>query len=167
MLQHIKYNEYLPQAMEQLPRGAFLTVKSGDLLNTMTIGWGTIGYIWEMPIFTVAVRYSRHTYELINQAGEFTVSFPLDVSLKKELALCGTKSGRDMDKFQECGLTAQPAQAVATPVIEQCQLHYECRTVYKQTMEPVLLSPKIKRKTYSGPDYHTLYYGQILACYKQ
>jgi|SRR5690554_2797351 len=111
MLQHIKYNEYLPQAMEQLPRGAFLTVKSGDLLNTMTIGWGTIGYIWEMPIFTVAVRYSRHTYELINQAGNSPSVFPWTSVSKKNWRYVGqSRDGTWTNSKKVASLLSQPKQ---------------------------------------------------------
>lgn len=165
MVKSVQYNEYLPQALKQLPAGAFLTVKRGAELNTMTIGWGTIGFIWGLPIFTVAVRYSRHTYEMLDKAGEFTVSFPLDNSLKKELGICGTKSGRDMDKFKECNLTPQPGQVLSTPVVGECPLHYECKVVYKQAMEPALVSSDIDQRYYGNNDFHVLYYGQIVACY--
>lgn len=164
-MKKVSYTQYLSQALAQLPAGAFLTVQSNELINTMTIGWGTIGYIWCKPIFTVAVRYSRYTYELISRSQEFTVSFPLDNSLKRELAVCGTKSGRDIDKFKECNLTAQPGQVVSTPVIAQCPLHYECRIVHKQAMEPGLLSPEIDADCYKDRNYHILYYGEIVACY--
>lgn len=165
MPKHIQYSQHLSQALEQLPKGAFLTVQSGDRLNTMTIGWGTVGFIWRKPIFMVAVRYSRYTYELLRQANEFTVSFPLGIDLKKELMICGTKSGRDIDKFRECGLTAQPGQEMATPVIGQCNLHYECRLVYNSAMEPGLLDAAIGQSCYSDHDYHTLYFGEIAVCY--
>ena len=32
-------------------KGAFLTVKSGELINTMTIAWGNIGYEWNIRFF--------------------------------------------------------------------------------------------------------------------
>lgn len=161
----VRYNEYLPQAMQQLPAGAFLTVQAGEELNTMTIGWGTVGYIWRKPIFTVAVRTSRYTYELMRKTQEFTVSFPLDIDMKEELKICGTKSAREIDKFAVCSLIAQPGQVVATPVIGQCDLHYECRIIYTQTMEPNLLDGGIDHSCYQDRVYHTLYYGEIVACY--
>ncbi|MGI6365303.1 MAG: flavin reductase family protein [Bacillota bacterium] len=166
-MKHVHHAEYLPQALAQLPAGAFLTVRSGDLLNTMTIGWAVAGRIWNRPVLVVAVRFSRYTYEIISKSDEFTVSFPLDNDLKKELALCGTKSGRDIDKFKECNLTAQPGQVVATPVIGQCALHYECRIIHKQVMEPGLLDLDIDDRFYKDRDYHTLYFGEIVACYRQ
>ena len=61
----VKYNEYLDQVMEQLSgEGIFLTVKNNKKANTMTIGWGFIGIMWNKPVFIAAVRYSRHTYEI-------------------------------------------------------------------------------------------------------
>lgn len=161
----IKFNEYSPEALEQLRRGAFLTVKDGDEVNTMTIGWGSISVIWNKPIFMVAVRYSRHTYNLIENAKEFTVSIPLNNDLKKELAYCGTKSGRDVNKFVECNLSLEEGQKISTPVIGQCELHYECKVVYQQAMEPATLDEKIKDGFYSNNDYHVFYFGEILDSY--
>jgi hypothetical protein len=33
--------------MELIKKGAFLTVKADGIINTTTIGWATIGYIWQ------------------------------------------------------------------------------------------------------------------------
>ncbi|NLT94813.1 MAG: flavin reductase family protein [Clostridia bacterium] len=162
----VAYNEYLKEAMDQLQKGAFLTVKEGDRLNTMTIGWGSIGYIWRIPVFLVLVRYSRYTYDLLEKSKEFTVSIPIKNEFKKELAFCGTKSGKDVDKFKEANLGILPAMTVNTPVIDKCGLYYECRVVYQQAMEPALVfSPKIQQILYPQKDYHVLYFGEIKACY--
>ena len=70
---------YLDQAdklMERIKQGAFLTVKAKRHCNTMTIGWATIGIIWQRPIFMIAVRDSRHTFTLIEKTDNFTVSIP-------------------------------------------------------------------------------------------
>jgi flavin reductase (DIM6/NTAB) family NADH-FMN oxidoreductase RutF len=156
----------LEKGMEYLHKqGAFLTVKDGDIVNTMTISWGNIGYEWSRPIFTVMVRGSRYTYDLIEKSGEFTVSIPLNDGLKNALAVCGTKSGRDIDKFKEAKLGLKAGRKVETPVIEQCELHYECRIVYKQAMDPDLLKDEVKASAYKNGDYHTFYYGEIVDCY--
>ncbi|MEG6615081.1 flavin reductase family protein [Peptococcaceae bacterium 1198_IL3148] len=165
MTKDVAYNEYLKELLAQLPKGAFLTTKHQDQLNTMTIGWGTVGFNWGKPVFAVLVRYSRHTYQLIDKAKEFTVSIPIKRDLKKELAFCGTKSGRDVDKFKECNLTAEPAKVVNTPVIGQCDLIYECKVVYQQAMEPALIDEKIHQHSYAKGDYHVIYYGEIVASY--
>ncbi len=165
MFKDIRYNEYSKEMMEQLEKGAFLTVKNDNKLNTMTIGWGTLGFMWNKPVFIVAVRYSRYTYEMLEKAKEFTVSVPLKVDMKKELAICGTKSGRDMDKFKECGLTSVDSKVIHTPIIGECELHYECKVVYQQAMEPGLLAQEIKDAKYQNNDYHIMYYGEIVASY--
>jgi flavin reductase (DIM6/NTAB) family NADH-FMN oxidoreductase RutF len=106
--------ENLELAMEKLHKvGAFLTVKEGDRVNTMTISWGNIGFEWRRPIFTALVRKSRYTYDLIEKAESFTVSIPVKDNLKKELGFCGSKSGRDFDKFKECNLELVSSKALS------------------------------------------------------
>ena len=162
----INFTEHLEKGMEFLhTQGAFLTVKSGDKTNTMTISWGNVGYEWNRPIFSVLVRKSRYTFDLMESADNFTVSIPLGKSLKNALAVCGSKSGRDIDKFKECNLTLENSKEVATPIIGECELHYECKIVYKQEMNPKLLSKDIVESSYVDGDYHTVYYGQIVATY--
>ncbi|HCF51182.1 MAG TPA: flavin reductase [Syntrophomonas sp.] len=151
--------------LKQLPLGAFLTVKSGDKINTMTIGWGSIGYIWNKPIMMVMVRYSRYTHELIKDAPDFSVSVPLDGHLKKTLAGAGSKSGRDIDKFEAFDLAAKPARSIASPVIDNCGLIYECRVLYKHPMDPAAFDAVLDSKLYKTKDYHVLYYGEIVANY--
>jgi len=162
----VNFTEHLESGMEFLhTKGAFLTVKSGDKVNTMTISWGNIGFEWNRPIFMVLVRKSRYTYDLMEKSDNFTVSIPLSVDLKNALAICGSKSGRDIDKFKECNLTLEKSKAVDTPIIGDCKLHYECKIVYKQEMNPSLLSKDIVESSYKTGDYHTLYYGEIVETY--
>lgn len=167
MLKEILYTEVIKEAVEQLSKGgAFLTTVYEDSVNTMTIGWAAMGFIWNKPILIVAVRYSRHTYKLLDKLGQFTVSFPAPGKLGKELIVCGTKSGRDVDKFKECEFKPLEASTVITPLIDKCKIHMECKVVYKQAMEPGLLDKSIKKMFYeSNNDYHVLYYGEITACY--
>ncbi|NMA83405.1 MAG: flavin reductase family protein [Epulopiscium sp.] len=172
MIKEVHYMEYAKEVVEQLPKGAFLTTKKGEEINTMTIGWGTLGPIWNRPIFTVAVRYSRHTYDMLEKGSEFTISLPLENNdeIKKALGVCGKQSGRDIDKFMTCGLTVIPGQKVNVPIIGECELHYECKIVYKQAMEPGVLDPSIKERFYQGSsnyhnNYHVIYYGEIVTSY--
>lgn len=150
--------------MKQIKQGAFLTVKSGEVLNTMTIGWATIGYAWKKPIMMVMVRDSRHTFGVIEKAADFTVSVP-SADMKKEIAFCGTKSGRDVDKFKECGFKAAPSRQVASPILQIPGIHFECRIVYKNAVDPARLTRDYD-SIYPEKDYHTLYFGEIQACYE-
>jgi flavin reductase (DIM6/NTAB) family NADH-FMN oxidoreductase RutF len=164
-MKEVKFNEYSKELMEQIPKGAFLTVKDGNKVNTMTIGWGSLGVMWMKPVFTVMVRFSRYTYEMLQDVGEFTVSVPLNNDSAKALAFCGTKSGRDCDKVKECGLTLRKGEKVDTPVIAECELHYECKVIYKQVMEPATLDKDIRKSKYSNNDYHVMFYGEIVSSY--
>lgn len=88
--------------LKTLSKGAFLTTAADGKQNTMTIGWGSLGFKWGQPTFTVMVRQSRYTKELIDANPEFTVSFPVKEGFAQALGLCGSKSGRDLDKFGSC-----------------------------------------------------------------
>ncbi|MFW6016537.1 MAG: flavin reductase family protein [bacterium] len=164
-MKQINYNEYFEKATSSLNKGAFLTVKNQDKLNTMTIGWATIGRIWGKPVLMVMVRKSRYTHTLIEKVDNFTVSFAFDNKMKEELTFCGTKSGRDFDKFQKCNLETISARNVDTPFIKGCDLHYECNIKYKQNMNQENLIEEFQKKHYSSGDYHTLYFGEILGTY--
>ncbi len=147
-----------------ISKGAFLTTKHADKTNTMTIGWGSIGYIWKMPIFMVMVRPSRFTHQLLESNNEFTVSIP-SPALSSALGICGTKSGKDLDKIAAAGLTLQNGRQVSVPVIGNCLQHYECRVVFKQDMTDKELNSQIKTAFYSAGDYHTLYFAEIVTTY--
>lgn len=167
-MEKVKFNEYSDQVNEVIGKGAFLTVKDGEKLNTMTIGWGSIGFIWGRPMFTVLVRHSRYTHDLIENTDQFTVSVPLKGQLKKETDYCGTYSGRDVNKFEELNLKLIEGKNLSTPFIKGNDVHYECKIVYKQDMNSKLLSdPEIKSQYYPDGDYHTIYYGKIIGAYKE
>ncbi|MDW7660936.1 MAG: flavin reductase family protein [Bacillota bacterium] len=164
-MKEITFQELSQDFLNQLVKSAFLTVKNDEKVNTMTIGWGTVGYIWNKPILIVPVRYQRHTYSMIDQAQTFSVSVPVHKDMKKALAFCGTKSGRDMDKISEIGLALEDAQMIDTPIIADCDLHIECKTIYKQAMEPGNLVGDIRKASYPNNDFHVLYYGEIVKAY--
>lgn len=154
-----------PETVETISKGAFLTVKAGDKLNTMTIGWVTSGYIWRKNVLMVAVRPVRYTFELMEKATDFTVSVP-STDMSKELELCGTRSGREMDKFKECGLKLADAKKVSSPIIDTPGLHYECKIFYSNAMDPKRLDAKVDAELYPQKDHHMLYFGEVLAAYE-
>lgn len=162
---NIKYNELTKEMFEQLEKGAFLTTKVEDKVNTMTIAWGGVSFVWYKPVFIAYVRYSRDTYKMLENGKEFTISVPLSTSMKKELSYCGTKSGKDVDKIKECGLMITKGRAVSTPIINACDLHFECKVIYKQAMEPGLIPEEVKKRFYSNDNYHVIYYGEIVDSY--
>lgn len=164
MTKTVGYNQYANEMTEILSKGAFLTTKVDDTVNTMTIAWGSIGFMWGKPVFMAMVRPSRFTYDLLKKSGEFTVSIPFK-DMSTALGICGSKSGRDTDKFAAANLTTAPGTKISTPVIAGCGLHYECKVVYKQEMVPELLATDLQDKWYGTGNYHTLFFGEILATY--
>ena len=156
------------QAMKNVfDTGALLTAKYKDKTNSMTIGWLTTGFVWNKPVMSIFVRKSRYTYGLLDKAGEFTISIPSpkDENMKKALEFCGTQSGRKIDKYKECNLILSPSRKIETPIIEGCELYYECNTIYQNEMKPSLISDEIKKSVYNDGDYHTIFYAEILTFY--
>lgn len=146
--------------------GAFLNVNTPTgIVNPMTIGWGQVGIVWGRPVFTVYVRTSRYTYDCLQVADAFTVSVPRLGELADELALCGTKSGRDMDKAEVCGFSLNPGQSVDTPIIGECGLHYECSILARCQLEETDIASKVIHKKYESKDLHQLVLGEIVAAY--
>ncbi len=163
-MNEMKDLEGIQKFMDRIEEGAFLVVREEERTNVMTIGWALIGFVWRRPVMMVAVRTSRYTYQLIEKADSFTVNVPSG-DMKKEINICGSKSGRDLDKFKECGFSAAKSKKVGSPVLKVPGYHFECRIINKAPTDPKFLSPDLK-DIYPAKDYHTLYFGEILASYQ-
>ena len=101
-------------------RGIFLTAGKNKP-NTMTMGWGSVSVYWGKPVFIAPVRKSRYSFKLLEECGEFTLSVPAEHDdFGEQLRLCGSRSGRDCDKYALAGLKIRPAREIETPVIEGC-----------------------------------------------
>ncbi len=85
-------------------------------------------------------------------------------ALKKELGVCGVKSGRDTDKFEVCGFKATAPKNGGIAGIEGC-LNIECRAIHNIHVPVKGLPQEIEAKFYPEGDEHTLYFGEILAVY--
>lgn len=160
----VLHTTYLQETLALLSSpGLFLVTAGADgKPNAMTIGWGMIGVIWSKPIFTVLVRPSRYTYKLLEESDSFTVCVP-SRALHEAVNLCGTRSGRDCDKFQECDLTILPSTRVTAPGIAGCPVVYECQIVHTNDVIPANLTGKIQARAYPGGNFHRIYYGEILS----
>ena len=168
-MKKVNYLSVVEEVIQQIKsKGAFLVVRSkdGKKIKVMTIGWAAIGYMWRKPIMTVMVRKSRFTHGIIEKASSFTVNIPTN-DLEEALNFCGTKSGRDVDKFKEGKLSVVPAQKVDTPIIKLSGFHYECKIVCKSEINPDFLCKEYKEDLYANNNYHTFYFGEIVACYKK
>ena len=136
-----------------------ITAGTADRCNTMTASWGGLGVIWGSPAATCYIRPQRYTKEFVDENGYFTLSF-LDGKYRPQLNLCGTKSGRDVDKVKECGFTVA-AGAGNAPYFEQAGLVLVCRKRMAVDMDPALMPEDVKDKWYKG-DWHIMYWGEIV-----
>lgn len=164
-MKELNYTDVLGYTAERMSRGGVFLTVPGDPANTMTIGWGWIGPCWGRPVFVALVRPQRHTYGLLKQAGRFTVSVPTSNDLRPELAMAGSLSGRDVDKFVGHGITAAPGLRIDAPVVRECGLHFECRVVMNGFMPGESMSPEIHDRCYPKDDLHEMFFGEIVACY--
>lgn len=150
--------------LKQLPEGLFLT--SGKVPNAMTIGWGQVGIMWRKKVFIAPVRQSRYTNQLMKESGVFTVSVPESGKMKKQLGFCGTKSGRDVDKWEKTGLVPIKAKAVDTSVVADCKKYYECKIIATVKLDEKAYTSQEDLKTwYKDGDMHELFIGEIVAEY--
>ena len=81
--------------------------------NVMTAAWtGIINS--EPPMTYVSIRPSRFSHEIIKETREFVINLP-SLNMVTAVDFCGVKSGRDVNKFKETGLTPIASSAVAAP----------------------------------------------------
>jgi len=160
----VPYDSRLAETLAALTeRGLLLVTQGADgRANAMAIGWLSVGSIWGMPVATVLVRPSRHTFKLLQQNGDFTVNV-LPPSMAEVIAYCGTVSGRDHDKLAEKKLTPLPGLQAKAPILGESVVAYECRTALTSEVAPDRLDEKIRGSAYAKGDFHRIFFGKILA----
>jgi flavin reductase (DIM6/NTAB) family NADH-FMN oxidoreductase RutF len=103
-----------------------LSVAGEDRPNIITLSW-VANVCSKPPTIVAGIRPERHSYNLVKKAGEFVLNIP-SIELIEGTEFAGTKSGRDFDKFAECGFTTEPAIKVNAPMIKECPINIECKT---------------------------------------
>lgn len=143
---------------------ALLSSGSAESFNMMTVSWGALGIIWQKPSCTVYVRESRYTKEFIDRNACFTLSFLKD-GHRDALNTLGSRSGRDLDKMKESGLT--PVFVDGCPTFAEAELVLVCRKVYSVPM-PLenFYDSAIAKENYPTGDIHVQYIGEIIAAYE-
>jgi flavin reductase (DIM6/NTAB) family NADH-FMN oxidoreductase RutF len=138
---------------------ALVTAGSRDKFNTMTVSWGALGELWNMDMATVYIRESRYTKEFCDSEDYFSVSvYPEE--LKKQIhSVCGSKSGRDINKAEACGLT--PVFDESAPYFEQAKLVLICKKVAISKFTPDNFIDGSIINNYADNDFHYIYYGKI------
>lgn len=170
--------DYAGEIFKALPKGILLTSEAEDCINAMTIGWATLGIEWGVPIFTVYIREGRFTSELLKRTGEFTICVPygekFSEQAKKIIGICGSQSGRDLDKLAKVGAHLIDADEIRPPAIKELPLTIECREVFSIQQPIKKIQNKFQKfypenvpSVYVGANSnpHVAYYGEIVKSY--
>jgi len=135
--------------------------KKDGTFNTMTASWGGMGIMWGKPVATFVIRPQRYTFEFVEEADFVTLSFLKDSEANKAaLQLCGTKSGRDMDKMNGSGLTPVFGDN-ETVSFDEAKLVLVCRKMYADFLSKDAFIDKSALKNYPTDDFHKIYVCEI------
>ena len=154
----------LPDNVIQLIGKEWMLVTAGDesSYNTMTASWGGIGFLWNKPVVYVFIRPERYTFEFIEKSEYFTLSF-LGEENRAIHKICGSKSGREVDKVKETGLKPVITEK-GNILFEQGRLSLECRKLYTDVMkEDCFIDPSVCKQWYGGAHggLHHIYVAEI------
>ena len=159
-----------PFTTPQMP--AILTAGNRVSHNSCIIGYGTLGVLWNKPVFVVYVKPDRYTYQFMQWTTFFTVSF-IKKSLFKRFEVYGEQSGKYVNKEEESGshmiffdnggITFREAEEV-----------YVCRMLAKSNIDEKDLAPDIIQiyKTSAelfkqSEEPHSIFIGEIIGYYKR
>jgi flavin reductase (DIM6/NTAB) family NADH-FMN oxidoreductase RutF len=112
--------------------------------NAIGLGWWTV-CSWEPPMIAIAVGPQRYSRTCIDHCGEFVLCL-MGEEQAKGAWLCGTKSGRKIDKFKEAGFAALDSLKVKVPTIGESVVAFECT---------------VRHRLVAGD--HILYVGEVAA----
>ena len=121
-----------------------VTLDKRDRPNIIGLSWWTFTS-WEPLMIAISVGQKKYSHECLEHHKEFVLCFPSE-GQEKDAWLCGTKSGRDVDKFQITNFTPVQSRKVSVPVIDGVTVAYEC---------------KIENQIETGD--HTLYIANVAA----
>lgn len=130
---------------------------------TMTVSWGSMGYIWNNNFVMVVLRHSRNTLPYVERNGAFSLSL-FTPEYRDKLTYCGRVSGRDADKIAHCGFTTAYEDGV--PYFTEADTVLICRTMYQCDIEAdKFLLPELYEQWYNTGvhkgDMHRMFLASI------
>lgn len=137
-----------------------VTAGTEGKFNTLTASWGGLGVFWGKNTATIYIRESRYTKEFIDSNDTFTLSFFTEY-YKKSLSICGSLSGRDVNKVEKANLT--PAFDENSTYFNEAKMVMVCKKMYHTDVKLENFDqPKFNETMYANGDYHTIYIAEIL-----
>lgn len=144
----------------QMIADEYMLIAAGDAqgFNMMTASWGFAGEMWGADCAVAMIRPQRYTMEFVDRCDRFSLSFYGEN--KAVHAVCGSRSGREVDKAAATGLT--PVFADGTVYFEQARLVLVCKKLYVQRLDPAcFVDPAPDARWYPQQDYHNMVIGSI------
>lgn len=143
---------------------ALLTAGSMEQHNPMTIAWGTLGMLWRKPIAIVYVKPTRYTFDFMNKNDYFTISW-FKENNREIMKICGTQSGRDVNKDELAQLT--PFDLGYSVTYQEASQVILCRKIYVDDFQMCEMFDDKIMEIYPDELYHRRYIGEIIAIYQQ
>lgn len=138
---------------------ALLTATKNDgSLNTMTVSWGGSGILWGKEVAFVFVRPERYTFEFCEDGDTMSLSF-FGKDKRDILSFCGTKSGRDVDKFEACGLKYTTQNGAC--VFDDAEITVVLKKMYAQDLNKDCFVTDQCNSFYQNGGYHKMYICEI------
>ena len=150
---------------------AIVAAGTPDDFNELTVSWGALGDAWwdNMPIAIIFVSATRYTQNYLEKHETFSINF-FPREFRKALAYIGSHSGRNEDKVAATGLEVDFTER-DTPIFTQSRLILECKKIYAHSLERDKFSESLignyAQKKFQGVVPHTVYFGEILHCWKK
>lgn len=140
-------------------KNEWMLITAGDKngYNMMTASWGFLGEMWGNDTAIAMIRPQRYTMEFVEKSDYYTLSFYGD---NKDIhKVCGSMSGRDVNKTELTGLT--PVFENNSVYFEEARLVIICKKQYVQDMKEECFIDKVPLKWYDNGDYHKMIFGKI------
>ena len=138
--------------------GLLTALKKDGKINTMTVSWGGFGILWGKEVAFVFVRPERYTYEFCQEAQVMSLSF-FGEERKTALTYCGTKSGRDVDKIDACGLKYTVENGAC--IFKDAQITVVMKKLYSQMLDETCFVSEACKSFYKNGGYHRMYVCEV------
>lgn len=139
-----------------------VTAGTPEKFNMMTASWGGTGILWGKPVAFIFIRPERYTYEFIEKGDTLTLSF-LGEAHRDIHKICGSQSGRDIDKVAASGLKPYVTEN-GNIAYEQARLILECKKLYADFIDADNFVDKLLISRWYGEEYggfHKMYILEI------
>jgi len=109
-------------------RVALAIVKDkNDKYNMITLEWFMRTSI-KPAMFAISIGHTRYSHECLQDFRYFNLCLPAkemtDVS-----KICGSKSGRDIDKFEVTGVDWFAGKLAKLPILKDAKANFECKII--------------------------------------